>query len=138
MKCFQLMSFIIHYSVQKWFSLTNQWPFVSYWCLHFSDYMFLPIQKIILTLGILNSFVIYMWMSHLSKFSCKVQLLLLLLLLLLFSSSFFFLNFWSQSIISISVGNLFGFTTWKLFNPPISVRRNGYMYFFYFREHSSI
>ena len=50
----------------------------------------------------------------------------------------FFLNVWNQSIISISVENLFGFTTWKLFNPPISVHRNSYMYLFYFREHSSI
>ena len=49
-----------------------------------------------------------------------------------------FSNVWSQSIISISVENLFSFTTWKLFNPPISVHRNSYMYLFYFREHSSI
>ena len=48
----------------------------------------------------------------------------------------FFLNVWSQSIISISVENLFDFTTWKLFNPPISVHCKGYL--FYFREHSSI
>lgn len=101
-KCFQLISFVIHYSLQKWFSLANWWPFVSYWCHYFSDYTFLPIRKIILILGILNSFVIYMWMFRLSIFSCKVQLIIITV-----RHHFFFWNIWSQAMISISVENQF-------------------------------
>lgn len=82
----------------------------------FSDYTFLPIQKIILTLGILNSFVIYMWMFRLWKFSCKVQLMIIIIIF--HHHHYFFFGTcgakpWFQSLLKTS------FMTWKPFNPLI-------------------